>query len=94
MMTSSSLRVHAFKWLHILWYTDSPDVGDPNCVCSYAPCRQPISEPEFALRLFRKESPASETVEARFHIRCWNKVSPDKFDLHLKDTDDYPEDVP
>jgi hypothetical protein len=49
------------------WFQDSPDAGDPECICSW--CGKVIEEDEMPLRLFR-----SDNREARIHLSCWNDV--------------------
>jgi hypothetical protein len=51
----------------ITWFTDSPDAG-PDCLCSL--CGRPIKV--MPLRVFD----SAMNKEARFHIDCWNKLSP------------------
>lgn len=49
----------------ITWFANSPDAGDPTCICSW--CYQPIGEHEAPIiRLFNTEA----STEARFHRRC------------------------
>lgn len=49
----------------ILWFSGSPDAGDPSCICSW--CEQQIGEEDVpVIRLF---DPATGK-EARFHLRC------------------------
>jgi len=52
----------------IQWFKDSPDTGDPSCVCSL--CGKVIEEGKVPLRLFREE----DDTEARFHDDCANEV--------------------
>jgi len=52
----------------IKWYPDSPDAGDPACLCSL--CGMPIGEEEVPIR-----SPdRSGNLEARFHLPCFNDL--------------------
>jgi hypothetical protein len=49
----------------ITWFANSPDCGDPTCICSW--CYQPIGEHEAPIiRLFDSDA----GTEARFHRRC------------------------
>lgn len=51
----------------ITWFANSPDTGDPTCICSW--CYQPIGEHEAPIiRLFNSDA----NTEARFHRRCLN----------------------
>lgn len=48
----------------IHWFTDSPDCGDPACICSA--CGELIAEKDApAIRVFNDQN-----QEARFHMRC------------------------
>lgn len=47
----------------IVWYKNSPDGGDPECLCSL--CAKQIGENEQPIRLFGKD------IEARFHDFCF-----------------------
>ena len=52
-----------------IWFTDSPDVGDPACLCSL--CEKLITEDDApAIRLFDTNT----NREARFHMRCAGKA--------------------
>lgn len=63
----------------ILWFTDSPDEGDPRCICSW--CRERIEErpggeddlddpdEHGGIRIWD-----SQNREARFHDRCFTEV--------------------
>ncbi len=52
------------------WFYDSPDAGDPACVCSF--CGLLIKEEDApAIRMWDPD----ERMEARFHIECWQAVS-------------------
>ena len=48
----------------LAWFDDSPDAGDPACICSY--CGNVIEEYEIPLRLFRRR----ENTEARLCETC------------------------
>jgi hypothetical protein len=51
--------------ISITWFSDSPDCGDPTCVCSL--CGALITEDDApAIRLFDTDT----NREARFHMRC------------------------
>jgi hypothetical protein len=53
-----SLKDFSFRW-----YKGSPDVGDPECICSL--CQKPITEDDGpAIRIFDQDN------EARFHRIC------------------------
>ena len=90
MMTSSGLRIYPESRFKIVWHDISPDAGDPLCVCSFMDCRELIKENEVPMRIYGLGKPI---LEARFHTQCWNEISPHKFDLHLQETEDYPEDL-
>lgn len=45
-------------------FTDSPDVGLPECICSR--CGKPIGEDEVPIRVW----PADQSYEYRFHPAC------------------------
>jgi hypothetical protein len=47
------------------WFRDSPDAGDPDCLCSY--CERAIPENQLPIRLFDSNS----DLEARFHPACF-----------------------
>ncbi len=51
----------------IVWFGDSPDTGDPACVCSL--CGLLIKEDETPLRIFRDGN-----FEARLHQECAHAV--------------------
>lgn len=49
----------------ITWFANSPDTGDPTCICSW--CHLPIGLSEAPIiRLFDSDA----NTEARFHRRC------------------------
>jgi hypothetical protein len=51
--------------ISITWFSDSPDCGDPACICSL--CSTLITEDHApAIRLFDTDT----NREARFHMRC------------------------
>ena len=57
------------EMVHLLtWFDDSPDVGDPACICSL--CKKVIVKWEIPLRIFRTR----DDTEIRLHIGCANKV--------------------
>lgn len=62
------------------WSTDSPDVGDPACICSW--CGKPI-ERGTPIRLYWKRSP-KDVLEARFHDACCEPV----FGMKVQSLDD------
>ena len=50
----------------ITWFTDSPDAGDPRCICSW--CDHLIEEKDAtAVRIFD----STNNTEARFHRGCY-----------------------
>jgi ribosome modulation factor len=55
-------KVHLLKW-----FKDSPDTGDPDCICSY--CGKVIAEEEMPLRCFRNTEDG-RGEELRFHMDC------------------------
>ena len=58
----------SFSERTLRWFPDSPDAGDPACVCSYCDCL--IREGEYHPRLFKSEPGAACKLEARFHADC------------------------
>lgn len=62
------------------WSTDSPDVGDPECLCSW--CGTPIMRGT-PIRLYWERSPEN-VLEARFHDACCEPV----FELKVQSFDD------
>lgn len=57
---------HPESW----WFDDSPDAGDPECICSI--CRREIPHAENLMRMFQREDEV--TLEARFHQHCFEEV--------------------
>jgi hypothetical protein len=59
------------KYPLLVWFTDSPDAGDPRCLCSY--CLKRIEDPEdsteLALRVFSEDN-----KELRMHMDCAREV--------------------
>lgn len=52
------------------WFTDSPDAGDPDCICSL--CGKIIAEEEVPVRIW---NPSKNPVkEVRLHWDCFIKV--------------------
>lgn len=50
----------------VTWFADSPDAGDPKCLCSF--CYDLITEEQApAIRVFDTE----KNLEARFHQECY-----------------------
>lgn len=66
----------------IKWFSDSPEAGDPDCICSW--CSELISELDFPLRLF-----ADDNTEARMHPRCWNEAMVHQISIFERPEDDY-----
>jgi len=57
------------EMVHLLtWFKDSPDRGDPACICSL--CGEIIDEDEMPLRMFRD----SDNTELRLHMDCAKQV--------------------
>src|SRR6266498_5888922 len=57
------------EMIHLLtWFSDSPDAGDPTCICSF--CGDMIEEDEMPLRIFRE----SDNTEMRLHMKCATQV--------------------
>lgn len=54
----------------IKWFTDSPDVGDPSCICSL--CGEQVPEEDLPIRLWNDNH--DPTLEARFHEDCFKKI--------------------
>lgn len=53
---------------HLLtWFVDSPNAGDPGCICSL--CGEVIEEVDTPLRLFRER----DNYELRLHKGCAEK---------------------
>ncbi len=53
--------------IHLLkWFKDSPDTGDPACLCSY--CAKVIEEDDDPIRAWRGKD--KDTEELRLHIAC------------------------
>lgn len=63
------------------WFSDSPDAGDPRCLCSY--CGERIEARPEDLEVWEEEVNADEgepvrlwntasNLEARFHARCFD----------------------
>ncbi len=66
----------------VQWFNDSPEAGDPACICSF--CGHRIEEPDEEnedlleddyegepIRMWDKGG-AKGCLEARFHLRCFN----------------------
>jgi hypothetical protein len=54
----------------IMWFSNSPDAGHPDCLCSW--CGKPIPEGTVPLRVFDRTT----EMEARFHNKCIAEASP------------------
>lgn len=50
--------------LRLRWFSDSPDAGDPACLCSL--CLEPIVEGDLPIRAWS----ASGKSEIRLHMAC------------------------
>lgn len=50
-------------------FSNSPDAGDPGCLCSL--CNQVIPEDECPIRFWPKKN---EKWEIRLHFDCFNKI--------------------
>lgn len=70
------------------WFTDSPDVGDEDCLCSW--CRKVIARGT-AIRLYREIRP-QVVLEARFHDECCEPVFGMKVQSFDDDDDLWPAD--
>jgi len=67
------------EMVHLLtWFKDSPDRGDPACICSL--CGEIIDEDEMPLRVFRE----SDNAELRLHMDCAKQVI-QEFDISQGD---------
>ena len=67
------------EMVHLLtWFKDSPDRGDPACICSL--CGEIIDEDEMPLRAFRE----SDNAELRLHMDCAKQVI-QEFDISQGD---------
>ena len=53
----------------ITWFKDSPDAGEPACICSF--CGKLLGEEEVPTRLFNTDN----NTEARFHVICFGTVT-------------------
>lgn len=57
------------EMIHLLtWFTDSPDTGRPECICSF--CGKIIEDGEMPLRIFHDR----ENKEMRLHMDCARQV--------------------
>lgn len=54
----------------ITWYMDSPNAGDPKCLCSF--CKHKITAGELPIRFYRRIS--GVYAEARLHVACAKSV--------------------
>lgn len=50
-----------------IWFTESPDTGHPDCICTL--CWKPIGEGVVPIRLWNQDT----NYEARFHIDCYTQ---------------------
>lgn len=73
-----ALPVYDVMLEQLRWFDDSPDAGDPDCLCSL--CGGLIEEEDDPLRLTH-EGGDMDGREARLHIKCWNQISPAPIDL-------------
>lgn len=65
-MTTLHFKV---EMAHLLrWFDDSPEEGDPACICSH--CEQVIADHEIALRVFH----GRKNIELRLHMNCAKQV--------------------
>lgn len=53
----------------VMWFADSPDVGLPECVCSW--CGGVIGRDQVPVRITDLE----RDLEARFHLDCYKEVT-------------------
>ena len=72
-MAKQTLQKRLEIWLNVsfdelAWYDDSPDTGDPACVCSY--CDLPIPARDMCLRINNCDT----GKEARLCEPCWQTV--------------------
>ena len=62
----------------IQWFNDSPDAGDPACICSV--CGKQIADDDApAIRVFD----TVRSKEARFHTRCFYAAAAEIGELQL-----------
>lgn len=54
------------------WFLDSPDAGNPACLCSV--CGEVIPVEMFPIRMYWQRD-MDEVLEARFHDACLGQVS-------------------
>lgn len=90
MIELKPLQIPDGPWMErVTWFHDSPDAGDPGCVCST--CGQVIPESDFRIRCWREDG-----REARFHLPCvppeWGLGKPARADDIIPDYDT-PEDL-
>ncbi len=62
-MTTMQLKPIPFQY-----FTDSPDAGDPRCLCSL--CGFPIGEDDTPIRMWTDDG----KQEARFHFDCFKSI--------------------
>ena len=53
----------------LAWFEDSPDAGDPDCICSY--CSFVIPEDDVPARFFSE----SGKCEIRLHTKCFQLLT-------------------
>lgn len=59
----------AVDFSKLKWFTDSPDTGYPDCICSL--CGKVISEDEVPIRIWNDDKPMREI---RLHWKCFVEV--------------------
>lgn len=60
----------AVDFSKLKWFTDSPDAGYPDCICSL--CGKVIPEDEVPVRMWNQSS--EPVKEIRLHWECFVKV--------------------
>jgi hypothetical protein len=68
------VHFYPYKRQSVRWFADSPDTGDPACLCSL--CGTVIPEEDCAIRCTNQK----DNLEARFHERCFQIVDKRHFE--------------
>jgi hypothetical protein len=72
---TGTFSFHPYEGQTIRWFADSPDAGEPNCLCSL--CGKLIEEDDSPIRCVVVYP---EDREARFHFACYPLVDPRHFE--------------
>ena len=73
---TGDLTFYPYEGQKIRWFTDSPDAGEPDCLCSL--CGKLIDQDEGEIRCVRND--VLDGQEARFHAGCYPLVDPRHFE--------------